>query len=376
MLPAATRPDCAPTLYLAFELGNTEWKLAMTPRMTEPPLVRTMPARELGKLDAEITRAKQHFDLPAAAVVQTCYEAGRDGFWLHRALAHRGIVNQVVDSSSIEVNRRRRRPKTDRLDGRKLVTMLIRVATGEARVWSVGRVPTVAEEDRRQIHRELHTTRRDRGRRTSRIKGLLAAQGTPLAKIRELPPHLETARGWDGTPLPPHLVTRLTREWELWEHETARIQQLLVERRAVLQTPDDPAIAQVRQLHQLKGIGIDSAWVYVMEFFAWRQFRNRRQVGGLAGLTDSPYDSGDEARSQGISKAGNRWVRGLAIDTAWMWLRYQPRSALARWYKKKFGNGSSRIRKIGIVALARKLLIVFWRYLETGVVPEGAVLRA
>jgi transposase len=376
MPSAATRLDCASTLYLAFELGNTEWKLTLTPSMAQPPLVRTMPARELRQLDAAITRAKQHFRLPATAPVQSCYEAGRDGFWLHRALAHRGISNQVVDSSSIEVNRRRRRPKTDRLDGRKLVTMLIRAATGEARVWSVLRVPTVAEEDRRQIHRELHTTRRDRGRRTSRIKGLLAAQGAPLPQIRDLPAHLETARCWDGTPLPPHLIVRLTREWTLWQGETARIQQLLAERRAVLQTPDDPAIAQVRQLHQLKGIGLDSAWLYVMEFFAWRQFRNRRQVGGLAGLTDSPYDSGDDAHSQGISKAGNRWVRGLAIDTAWMWLRYQPRSALARWYRKKFGRGSSRIRKIGIVALARKLLIGFWRYLETGVVPEGAMLRA
>lgn len=234
-------------------------------------------------------------------------------------------MRPAVDSSSIEVNRRRRRTKTDRLDACKLVTMLIRAAGGEKKVWSVVNVPTLAEEDRRQVHRELLFARRDRGRHTNRIKGLLASQGVPLARIQELPTHLVSVRLWDGTPL---------------------------------------------------GIGIDSAWLYVMEFFAWRQFRNRRQVGGLAGLTDTHYQSGDLQHEQGISKAGNRWVRALAINTAWAWLRFQPKSALARWYQKRFGEGSSRVRKIGIVALARKLLIAFWRYLDTGLVPEGAVLRA
>jgi transposase len=172
------------------------------------------------------------------------------------------------------------------------------------------------------------------------------------------------------------LVARLEREWETTRAYTTRIRALKHERRALLRVSDDPAIAQVRQLNQLRGVGIDGAWLYVMEFFAWRQFRNRRQVGGLAGLTDTHYQSGDSHHEQGISKAGNRWVRALAINTAWAWLRYQPQSALAQWYRRKFGHGTSRLRKIGIVALARKLLIAFWRYLETGVVPEGAVLRA
>ena len=379
MRPAATRPDAArvpTTLYLAFELGNTEWKLAMTTRIDHAPLVRTIPARQLAMLEAEIIRAKAHCGVPAGAPVQSCYEAGRDGFWLHRSLASRGIVNSVVDSSSIEVNRRRRRTKTDRLDACKLVTMLLRAAGGEKKVWSVVNVPTPAAEDQRQVHRELLFARRDRGRHTNRIKGLLAAQGVPLARIRELPTHLVTARLWDGTALPPLLCARLAREWDTVVDYTTRIRALKAERRALLRTTDDPAIAQVRQLNQLCGVGIDSAWLYVMEFFAWRQFRNRRQVGGLAGLTDTHYQSGDLQHEQGISKAGNRWVRALAINTAWAWLRYQPASALARWYEQKFGHGSSRVRKIGIVALARKLLIAFWRYLETGLVPEGAVLRA
>jgi len=215
-----------------------------------------------------------------------------------------------------------------------------------------------------------------RARHTNRIKGLLAAQGVPLARIAELPGHLEHARLWDGTPLPPLLRTRLTREWDTVADYTTRIRALKAERRALLRATDDAAIAQVRQLNQLCGVGIDSAWLYVMEFFGWREFRNRRQVGGLAGLTDTHYQSGDQQHEQGISKAGNRWVRALAINTAWAWLRYQPESALAKWYQQKFGAGTGRTRKIGIVALARKLLIAFWRYLETGVVPEGAVLRA
>jgi len=226
------------------------------------------------------------------------------------------------------------------------------------------------------VHRELLSMRRDRARHTNRIKGLLAGQGVPLAKIQELPTHLVTARRLDGTPIPPRLCARLEREWDAVLGETTRIRELKAERRDLLHTSDDLAIRQVRQLSQLRGVGPDSAWLYVMEFFAWRQFRNRRQVGGLAGLTDTHYQSGDLQHEQGISKAGNRWVRALAINTAWAWLRFQPKSKLARWYQKRFATGSGRVRKIGIVALARKLLIALWRYLETGIVPEGAVLRA
>jgi len=375
MRTATTRPRALPTLYVAFELGNTEWVLAMTTGVAQPPLRRVLPARALTTLRTELGRAKAHFGLAGTAPVCSCYEAGRDGFWLHRYLVHCGIANRIVDSSSIEVNRRRRRTKTDRLDAAKLVTMLIRAEGGEEKVWSVVNVPTSVEEDRRQVHRELLVARRDRGRHTNRMKGLLAGQGVPLAKLREFPTHLQRARRWDGTPLPPLLRARLEREWDTVQAYTTRIRALKRERRALLRVTDDPAIARVRQLNQLRGIGIDSAWLYVMEFFAWRQFRNRRQVGGLAGLTDTHYQSGDMQHEQGISKAGNRWVRALAINTAWAWLRFQPKSQLARWYQTKFGKGNSRMRKIGIVALARKLLIALWRYLDQGLLPEGAMLR-
>lgn len=376
MPPAATRPHVPSTLFAAFELGNKEWIVAMTPRIEQPPVMRHLPARALDVLALELARTKTHFALPADAPVWSCYEAGRDGFWLHRYLASQGVRNRVVDSASIEVNRRQRRSKTDRLDARKLVTMLIRAESGEPRVWQVVTVPTLAEEDQRQVHRELLVARRDRARHVQRIKSLLATQGVPLARIRDLASHLATARLWDGTLVPPRLAARLEREHAAITEATARIGALKRERRALLRTRGDPAIAQVRQLHQLRGIGLDSAWLYVMEFFAWRQFRNRRQVGGLAGLTDTHFRSGALRHELGISKAGNRWVRALAINTAWAWLRFQPQSALARWYETRFGRGTSDQRKIGIVALARKLLIAFWRYLTTGVVPEGAVLRS
>jgi transposase len=366
-----------PTLSLAFELGNREWKLGFTTGFGQPPRERTIAARDMPALATEIAEAKRRFALPVSARVLSCYEAGRDGFWLHRALTQQAVENLVVDSASIEVNRRARRAKSDRLDVRKLLTMLLRYDAGERRVWSVVHVPTPVEDDRRQLHRELTRTKRDRARVTNRIKGLLASQGVPLATLQDLPTQLPTVRLWDGTPLLPGLVARLDREWAKVTMLTAQMRTLQAARRALLRTATaDPAVAQVRQLLALRAIGPESAWLYVMEFFSWRQFHNRREIGALAGLTPTPYQSGDLQREQGISKAGNRHIRAMAIEIAWAWLHYQPTSALAHWYNTRFGHGSSRVRRIGIVALARKLLIALWQYLETGVPPEGAVLKA
>lgn len=384
MQTAATRPSRrddftgpVPTLSLAFELGNREWKLGFTTGFGQPPRERTIAARDMPALVTEIAEAKRRFALPVAVRVLSCYEAGRDGFWLHRALTQQAVENLVVDSASIEVNRRARRAKSDRLDVRKLLTMLLRYDAGERRVWSVVRVPTPVEEDRRHVHRELMRTKRDRARVTNRIKGLLASQGVPLATLQDVTAQLPAIRTWDGTPLLPGLVARLDREWAKVTMLTAQIRALQATRRALLRTDAaDPAVAQVRQLLALRAIGPESAWLYVMEFFSWRQFHNRREIGALAGLTPTPYQSGDLQHEQGISKAGNRHIRAMAIEIAWAWLHYQPTSALARWYTTRFGHGSSRVRRIGIVALARKLLIALWQYLETGVPPEGAVLKA
>jgi transposase len=368
------RTEAKRGLYLALELSETSWKLAFTVGLGQKPRERVIAARDRDALRGEIARAKRRFGLPARARVVSCYEAGREGFWLHRFLVAEGVENRVVDAASIEVNRRRRQVKTDRMDAQRLLRLLVREALGEEHVWAVVRVPTPEDEDRRHLHRELLTAKRDRTRVTNRIQGLLANHGLRIAWRRPLLPQLDALRLWDGSPLPAGLRMRIEREWERVELLNRQIQALEAERREAIRAGRDRAMAQVRQLVALQGIGSNSAWLYVMEFFGWRRFRNRKQVGSLAGLTPTPHQSGEESREQGIGRAGNRHVRAMAIEIAWGWLRFQPRSALTRWYQRRFGRGSSRLRRIGIVALARKLLIALWRFLETGVMPEGAVL--
>jgi len=364
-----------PTLYLAFELGKNTWKLGFTVGVAQQPRERMIPAGALDMLQQEIARAKQRFGLPEDAHVVSCYEAGRDGFWLHRSLVAQGVQNHVIDSASIEVNRRQRRAKTDRLDVHKLLTMLLRHRAGEQKVWSVVRVPSVDEEDRRQLHREMLTAQQDRTRVINRMKGLLAGHGVQLTLEGDVDAPLDQVPQWDGAPLPAALLRRLKRAWQQVGFLTAQSQTLEAERRALLRHRADPVIAQVRQLFTLRGIGVNSAWVYVMEFFAWRDFQTPKQVGALAGLPPTPYQSGQSRRELGIAKAGHRPMRAMAIEIAWAWRRYQPGSALTQWYERRFGAGSARLRKLGIVALARKLLIALWRFGKTGVLPEGAVLK-
>lgn len=364
------------TLYLAFELGNAKWKLGFTVGLGQSPRRRTIEAGDLTALQEEIRRAKQRFHLPATTPVQSCYEAGRDGFWLHRYLLEKEIANLVVDSASIEVNRRAKQAKTDRLDVGKLLSMLIRYHSGEEKVWSVVHVPSVEAEDNRHLHRELAALKKDRTRHSNRIQGLLASQGLRLAVGTDFLAQLDTVRLWDGSPVPPGLRSRLEREYAGWQFANQQVQEVEAERRELIRTADDPSMDQVRQLLKLRGLGENSAWLFVKEFFAWREFRNRREVGALAGLTATPYQSGDQDHDQGISKAGNRLVRAMIIEIAWGWLRHQPDSELSRWYQEKFGHGSKRLRKIGIVALARKLLVALWCYLEDGEIPAGAQLKA
>ncbi len=362
-------------LYMALELSNTEWKLGFTIGLGQAPRLKTLKARNLEGLKREIQLAKERFGLPATAIVLSCYEAGRDGFWLHRFLEAQGVNNLVVDSASIEVNRRFRRAKTDRLDVGKLLNMLIRYHQGEPKVWSVVHVPGVAEEDQRQLHRELMALKREQTHHINRIKGILVSQGVAMEVTRDFLEELKRVRLWDGTSIMPGLHTLLRREQVRLELVRVQIHEIEVVRKETLRTSQDPAIEQVRRLLRLKGIGVNSAWVNVMEFFAWRAFQNRRELGSLSGLTPTPYASGESAKECGISKAGNRLVRAMAIEIAWSWLRNQPDSQLSRWYQTRFAKGSSRVRRIGIVALARKLLIALWRYVEDGVLPEGAQLK-
>jgi transposase len=364
-----------PALFLAFELGANQWKLGFTTGAAQRPRERNVPARNIEAVREEIRKAKQRFGFPEEAPVISCYEAGRDGFWLHRWWVPQGVAHCVVDSASIEVNRRHRRAKTDRLDVQKLLTMLLRHAAGERKVWSIVRVPSVEEEDRRQLHRALATAKQDRTRVINRIKGLLASHGLVMPPSGDFPQQLEHLRLWDGTPLPVGLRHRLDQEWEHVQALAQRIAQWEAERRAVLRTAEDAVTKKVQPLLMLKGIGINSAWVFVMAFFGWRAFRNRQEVGALSGLTPTPYASGNTAYERGIAKAGNAHVRAMAIEMAWGWLRFQPESALTQWYQQRCGHGSSRLRRIGIVALARKLLIALWRFVETGGLPDGAALK-
>jgi transposase len=299
-------------------------------------------------------------------------------------LQTQGVSNLVVDSASIEVNRRKRRAKTDRMDVGKLLTMLMRYYQGEKRVWSIAHVPSPEEEDQRQLHRELMAVKAEGTHHINRIKGLLASQGVKLPIRKDFLSRLEEVPLWDGSKLPADLHTAIEREYERYQLVNQQINQLDLIRVQAVRTSTAPAVEQVRQLLQLKGIGMNSAWVYVMEFFSWRGFHNRRELGSLAGLTPTPYQSGDSSHEQGISKAGNRRIRAMAIEIAclrqyrryrWAWLRLQPDSQLSRWYQERFAKGGSRVRRIGIVALARKLLIELWKYLETGIPPEGASLK-
>jgi transposase len=366
-----------PTLYVAFELGKKDWKLAMTSGFGIEPWLRTVVSGDLGAVERVLREGRLRFGVPAAARVASCYEAGRDGFWIHRALVGLGIVNRVVDSASIEVNRRARRAKTDRLDALKLVRMLVRVWCGERGVWSEVRVPTVAAEAARQVSRERTTLTQDQTRLVNQLRGWLATWGATLpARRRE--GWWTRVRDWAGAALPPEVQARLARAdarlrgiaRQIAELEAA--QQAAVPPRATA-APTATAGA-LRQLVQLKGVATTSASVLLDEGLLWRGFRNRRQIGGLLGFAPTPYDSGESQREQGISRAGNARLQAVSIQLAWNWVRWQPHSTLTRWYQTNFGKGK-RARRIGIVAVARKLVIALWRYVTQGVVPTGAIVQ-
>lgn len=377
MRPMTTResaPSVSTPLYLSFELGERDWKLAFSIGLGQRPRHRTMRAGRLPVLDEEIARARQRFGLAADGPVRSCYEAGRDGFWLHRALLARGLDNVVVDASSIEVTRRARRAKSDRLDAEKLNEMLQRYHAGERRVWHVVRVPSEADEDRRHLERERQTLIQDRTRLRNRIQGLLATHGVTLS-LGDGAAALGTARRWDGTPLPAGLVARLAREWARLEAVGAAIAALEAERTTAMAQPNATAQCS-RRLARLRAIGPTFAWTLASEVFGWRAFRNRREVGGLLGLAPTLSQSGAERRELGIAKSGDPHLRALAVELAWLWLRYQPRSALSRWYQARYAGGGPRLRRLGIVALARKLVIALWRYVAFDQLPEGAVLKA
>jgi transposase len=380
IIDAPAAPAEHATMYVAFELSKAKWKIGIVLPGGQKMSRFTLTGGDTAALAELLARkrgeAAARWGGPVRVI--SCYEAGYDGFWLHRWLAQQGVENRVLDPASIEVERRKRRVKTDRIDLEKLMRVLLALCRGEPRVCSLARPPSVPAEDAKRRHRERERLIKERGAHINRIKALLHGQGirelNPLAK--RFLPALGERRTGDGRDLPPILAREIAREHARLLLVVAQIAAVEAETRTSLQAPPvGSSAAKTVQLARLKGIGETTAQVLANEVY-YRDFANRRQVGGFVGLTGTPYDSGQTRREQGISKAGNPRARASLIELAWFWLVHQPDSELTRWFKARVGDLKGRVRKIAIVALARKLAVALWRYLETGLVPEGAVLKA
>jgi transposase len=366
------------TIYVAFELSKAKWRLGVLTPGAEKMSYYQIDGGDLAALSRVFAQLRAKVEQAGNPVrFLSCYEAGLDGHWLHRWLLDEGIINYEIDASSIEVKRRARRAKTDRIDLGQLMRAFRSYLRGERDVCSMVHVPTPEEEDRKRRTRERERLLKERTAHTNRIKGLLHGQG-----IRDAMPlkpgflsGLEQMRTGDGRVLPPHLVQEIRREHERLLLVQKQMKALEAENVAAHRAPAKGSVeAKVVQLAQLRAIGPQLAQVLANEVF-YRQFKNRRQVGSSVGLTDMPYNSGTIERQQGISKAGNHRARTAAIELAWLWLRHQPDSELSRWFRDRVGQIKGRIRKIAIVALARKLMVALWRYLESGLVPSGAVMH-
>jgi transposase len=357
------------TVYAAIELSKKTWVLGIATPDRDRPSIHRITGGNLGELVARLRVASLE-----DRRILVCYEAGYDGFWLARAFAKLGIECRVLDPASIQVNRRARRVKTDRIDVLALLRALIAIDRGERHVCAVVRVPSVEEEDARRSHRERQRLIRERTGHINRIKGLLFAQG-----IRGIEPKLRLTRiefaalqTAEGHPLPERLRRELDREYARLDLIETQLRQVEKERDTA--DAQDPMVERKRQmLVALQGVGGTSAAILAREVFA-RSFANRRHLGSYLGLTPSAYDSGTTTRCQGISKAGNSWARRVLIEVAWLWQKHQPASPLSHWYLQKTTGQSSRMRRIMLIAMARKLAISLWRYVETGLVPEGVVM--
>lgn len=362
------------TLLVAMELSNSKWRLAFYGG--DKVRQKVIEARSRLRFLDEVRQAKAKLGLHPDVPVLCCYEAGRDGFWIHRWLKSEGIGCLVVDPASIEVNRRKRRAKTDRLDAESLVRLLQRYQSGDRYIWSVVRIPDEQQEDELRLHRELERLKKERSAHRARIKSLLVLHGLSVSgSITRLDQELDKLVCWNGQPLPEALRAELRRELERMAQVNVQIKVLEKQKMETLGSPQSNADRQAADLLRLHGVGEVSAWVLAKEFFGWRDFKNRREVGALSGLTPTPYDSGGSRKEQGISKAGNPRIRRVMIELAWSWIRFQPESELTKWFEKRFAHGSSRMRRVGITALARKLLVALWKYVEFGIVPEGAIIR-
>ena len=377
--PTAIRTNLG-AIFLSMDLSRTTWLLtSLSPGDGERMSKHAVRSGDVAGLLARFSQLKDKVRLRTGQVVPivVVQEAGLDGFWIHRLLQDEGIESYVVDPASIAMSRRRRRAKTDKIDGESSVRALLAYKRGEPRVCAMVKAPTPQEEDRRRICRERKTLTAERVRHVNRIKGLLFAQGIsdyePLRRKRR--ERLEELRTGDGRPLPQHLKAQIGRELDRLELILQQIRSVETERDALLSPSKDGAPAPGAMLKSLKGIGPEFAGVLWSEGL-YRSFSNRRQVAAYAGLAPTPWQSGSVAHEQGVSKAGNPRLRTTMIQLAWLWVRHQPGSILAQWFHQRVQFNGGRIRKVLIVALARKLLIAFWKYVTAGIVPEGAEIVA
>jgi len=376
---ATIRTDLG-AIFVSLELSRTSWLLtSLSPGDGERMSKHALRSGDVAGLRARFSQLKEKVQIRTgqAFPVIVIQEAGLDGFWIHRLLQGEGIESHVVDPASIATSRRRRRAKTDKIDGQALVRALLAYKRGEPRVCAMVRAPTPQEEDRRRICRERKTLTAERVKHVNRIKGLLFAQGItdyePLPRNRR--ERLEELRTGDGRPLPPHLKAQIGRELDRLELALQQIKSVETERDAVLSPSDEGTPAPGAMLKRLKGIGPEFAGVLWSEGL-FRSFSNRRQVAAYAGLAPTPWQSGSVTHEQGVSKAGNPRLRTTMIQLAWLWVRHQPHSILTQWFHQRAQLNGGRIRKVLIVALARKLLIAFWKYVTAGIVPEGAETTA
>ena len=367
------------TLFASLELSKSKWVVTINSPGSEKFSKHIVEGGDgAGLLDLLCrwrAKAEQRYRVPVKVVV--IQEAGLDGFWVHRLLLAEGIESHVVDAASIAAPRRHRRVKTDAIDGETLLRTLMAWARGERRVCSMVRAPSPEDEDRRRLTRERGTLLKERIQHTNRIKGLLGGQGVrdynPLRRDRF--ERLEALRTGDGRELPAMLKAEIRRELDRIVLVTAQLDAVERARDALIRTDAEERINPAALLLKLKGLGPEFASLLWLESL-FRNFDNRRQVAAYGGLAPSPWQSGGVERDQGISKSGNRRLRKTMIELAWFWLRHQPDSALSRWFRARVGAAKGRIRRIAIVALARKLLVALWRYVTQGVVPEGVVFKA
>ena len=368
-------------VFVAMELSKASWLLAAQSSPSGKTSSHKLDGGDIAGLLALLRRlqARERRAEGEEVRVVLAHEAGYDGFWLQRRLAAEGIACWVMDPGSLQVDRRARRAKTDRLDAAMLLRALVAWCRGDRAVCRMVRVPSLEREDARRTHRERQRLIAERVQHVNRIKSLLATQGVyefrPLRRDRWA--RLADLRAGDGRALPPRLRREIEREFGRLELVLEQIEAVEAERDAAVAAPaaDDADAPKVAQLAKLGGIGTELATVLVREGLH-RPFANRREVAAYAGLTPNPFASGDRHRDQGISKAGNPLLRKAMVELAWLWLRYQPGSALARWFAGRVGAARGRMRKIAAVALARKLLVALWKYVTTGLVPEGARLKA